>query len=229
MEEAGLWCARWHSRTAACCLLPETSGHSHHCRLSCSLCPPTLCAPAPSKQSVRGVLGLRAAAGPAQPVPLEAPPLLVCVEMGPGGIAVGVRLVLPAATRGERCTHHSCRLVAQRQLAPGCLPAPLQVPAPGSEPHQHAALRDDGRDHGAPCWHQLSSSLPAQRMPPGRIRLQPLALATRSACCGSASHLTLSTPPLLCQAPIFEMDFFQHFVSPTLWDAFTGWGLDFVW
>ncbi|KAL4430961.1 hypothetical protein ABPG75_006217 [Micractinium tetrahymenae] len=30
-------------------------------------------------------------------------------------------------------------------------------------------------------------------------------------------------------APMFEMEFFQNFVRPSLHDAYTGWGLDFVW
>lgn len=30
-------------------------------------------------------------------------------------------------------------------------------------------------------------------------------------------------------APIFDMAFFQGFVRPSLHDAYTGWGLDFVW
>jgi len=35
--------------------------------------------------------------------------------------------------------------------------------------------------------------------------------------------------PCLLQAPIFEAGFFQSFARPSLWDAYTGWGLDFVW
>jgi hypothetical protein len=30
-------------------------------------------------------------------------------------------------------------------------------------------------------------------------------------------------------APIFQMGFFEGLVRPTLYNAFTGWGLDFVW
>lgn len=26
-------------------------------------------------------------------------------------------------------------------------------------------------------------------------------------------------------APIFQMDFFQHFITPTLYNAWTGWGV----
>lgn len=50
-----------------------------------------------------------------------------------------------------------------------------------------------------------------------------------------ASTATCPLPPPLpplpacVQAPMFEMDFFQGFVAPTLHDAYTGWGLDFVW
>lgn len=29
--------------------------------------------------------------------------------------------------------------------------------------------------------------------------------------------------------PIFEIDFFKHVVTPSLWNAHTGWGLDFIW
>jgi len=28
---------------------------------------------------------------------------------------------------------------------------------------------------------------------------------------------------------MFRMDFFEHVVAPSLWNAFTGWGLDFTW
>jgi len=30
-------------------------------------------------------------------------------------------------------------------------------------------------------------------------------------------------------APIFEMEFFNGLVKPSLWNAYTGWGLDFTW
>jgi len=30
-------------------------------------------------------------------------------------------------------------------------------------------------------------------------------------------------------APIFEMGFFRRVVGPSLWNAYTGWGLDFTW
>ncbi|KAG7671821.1 hypothetical protein Ndes2526B_g07269 [Nannochloris sp. 'desiccata'] len=30
-------------------------------------------------------------------------------------------------------------------------------------------------------------------------------------------------------APVFEMDFFNGVVKPSLWNAYTGWGLDFSW
>lgn len=49
-----------------------------------------------------------------------------------------------------------------------------------------------------------------------------------------AHHPCAPPPPpppatATAQAPIFEARFFQDLVRPTLWDAFTGWGLDFVW
>ena len=45
------------------------------------------------------------------------------------------------------------------------------------------------------------------------------------------SHVSLPTPTpsLLAQAPIFRMDMFDGLIGPSLYNAYTGWGLDMLW
>lgn len=151
------------------------------------------------------------------------------------------------------CMHHHVRLLPGSRSIENRWPvstqkprprAATQVPAPGAAARPHAALRDDGGDHGG--WVHgwgLATATVVDSPALARVVEQPCGLvcarpaprrhaARPPSCpCPLASHPAAHPRLLACppQAPIFRADLFQGFARPSLWDAFTGWGLDFVW